>query len=58
MHDAVRLKQCIDVAGSPAGIVGESHRGTAEHVEVRDHAPPGEAVAEAAERIFDARPVE
>jgi hypothetical protein len=32
MHDAMRLEQRVDIAGGATGIVGEGHRGTAEHV--------------------------
>jgi hypothetical protein len=58
MDDAVRFKQRIHVAGSPPGVEGESHGSAAEHVKVRDYAPPGEPLAKAPERILDACPVE
>ena len=45
MHDAVRFEQCVHVTGSPPRIVGKSHSSPAEHIEVCDHAPPGEPVA-------------
>ena len=48
------LTEELDVAGSPPGVIGKGHGGTAEHVEVRDHAAPGEPLAEAAESIFGA----
>lgn len=58
MHDAVRFEQGIDVAGGAARVVGEGHRGTAEHVQVCDDASPGEPLAEEPARVLDGGPVE
>jgi hypothetical protein len=58
MHDAVGFEQRIHVTGSPPGVVGKGHGSAAEYVEVRDHAAPGEPLAEAAESILEGRPVE
>jgi hypothetical protein len=58
VHDAVRFKQRVHVTGSPPGVEREGHGSTTEHVEVRDHAAPGEPIAETPEGILDARPVE
>jgi hypothetical protein len=58
MHDAVRFEQRVTVTGSPPGIVGKGHSSAAEHLQVRDHAAPGEPLAETAESILDALPVE
>ncbi len=56
--NAVGLEEGVDVTGGPARVVGKSHRGATEHVEVCDHAAPGKPVAEAAECLLDARAVE
>jgi hypothetical protein len=58
VHDAMRLEQGIDVPRSPARIVGEGHRGAAEHVHVRDNASLGQPVAQMAESFFNTRAVE
>ena len=58
MDDAMRFKQCIHVTGGPPGVEGESHGSAAEHVKVRDYAPPGEPLAEAPECILDGRLIE
>ena len=58
VDNAVRFEQRVHVTGSPPGIVGKGHGGAAEHVEVCNHAAPGEPLAEAAESILDASPVE
>jgi hypothetical protein len=51
------VEQRIDVTSGLAGVVGKRHRGTAKDVEVGYCPPPGEPIAEATERILDARPV-
>ena len=58
MHNAVRFKQRIHIAGSAPGIVGKSHGGPAEHVEIGDQAAPREPLAETAKSILKTRPVE
>ena len=53
----MRFEEGIDVPGSPARVVCEGHRSTAEYVDVCHHAAPGKPVAKAAEGLLDARAV-
>jgi hypothetical protein len=55
---AVRLKLCIDVAGRSPRVIGESHRRTAEDVNVGDQAAPGQPIAEPTERLGDRPSIE
>jgi hypothetical protein len=55
---AVGLEDGVDVAGGAAGVVGEGHGGAADDVDVRDDAPAGESLAEAAEGVLDSGAVE
>ena len=50
----MRLEQRVNIAGSTARIVGQGHRGAAEHVDVGHHAALGQPVTKLAEGLLDA----
>jgi hypothetical protein len=52
------LEQSVHIAGGTARVVSQGHCGTAEHVDIRHHAPLGQPVTEAAECLLDALPIE
>jgi hypothetical protein len=54
----VRLEDRVDIPGGAAGVVGEGHGGAADDVDVRDDAPVGKSLAEAAEGVLDGGAVE
>jgi hypothetical protein len=52
------LEQGVNIAGSTARVISQSHRGPAEYIDVRHHAALGQPVTEPAEGLFDARAIE
>jgi hypothetical protein len=55
---AVWLEDRVDIPGGTAGVVGEGHGRAADDVDVRDDAPAGKSLAEAAEGVLDGCAVE
>src|SRR5206468_3797204 len=57
-HDAVGLEDGIDVAGRPAGVVGECHGGAAKDVDICDDAAALETIAQPLESVLNRGPIE
>lgn len=57
-HDAVRLEQGINIAGSTARVIGQGHRGAAEYIDVGHHTALSQPVTESTKGILDALTIE
>jgi hypothetical protein len=53
----MRHEQRVDIAGHTSGVVGESHRCSADDEHIGDHASAHQAIAEVSERPFELRSV-
>lgn len=54
----MRLKDSIDIASRPTGIVSQRHRRTTEDIDIPDNAAAGQPVAEPTESILNGGPIE
>ena len=54
----MRLKDSIDIASRPTGVISQRHHRATEDVEIRDNAAAGQPVAEPTEGMLDCRPIE
>lgn len=53
----MRLKDSIDIASRPTGVISQRHRCATEDVEIRDNAAAGQPVTEPTEGMLDGRPI-